>query len=142
MLNIEEISKLLSSFDKSNVDRMKFEFNDGKLVFEKKMNKKNVSEKFPEASKEENHLAHGIEQDLFIIESPMVGVFYSSPSSEDNTFVELGDVVKRNQQVGIVEAMKALHEVYTEVPGEILEIFVENGEIVEHGQPLFKVKRK
>ena len=82
------------------------------------------------------------EQDdgLVIIESPMVGVFYSQPSPGDPPFVKPGDVVEENQTVCIVEAMKLMNEVAAKFKCTIVNVLVENGEPVEYNQPLFAVK--
>lgn len=78
----------------------------------------------------------------FEIVSPMVGTFYESPSPEDDPYVTVGSKVDSNSIVCIVEAMKLFNEIEAEVSGEIVEVLVENGELVEYGQPLFRVKKK
>ena len=72
------------------------------------------------------------------ITAPIVGVFYQAASPEAAPFVKVGDIVSKGQVVGIVEAMKLMNEIESEVDGEIAEILVKNGEAVEFGQPLFK----
>jgi len=72
--------------------------------------------------------------------SPMVGTFYSSASPESPAFVTIGQRVKKGETVCIVEAMKLFNEIEAEVDGEIVEILVENGQLVEYGQPLFLLK--
>lgn len=74
------------------------------------------------------------------ITSPMVGTFYVSSSPEDDAYIKMGDKVKKETIVCIVEAMKLFNEIEAEVSGEIVEILVENGQLVEYGQPLFLVK--
>lgn len=74
------------------------------------------------------------------ITAPIVGVFYEASSPEAAPFVKVGDIVSKGQVVGIVEAMKLMNEIESEVDGEIAEILVKNGEAVEFGQPLFKVR--
>lgn len=74
--------------------------------------------------------------------SPMVGTFYSAPSPEDDPYVSVGSKVEEQTIVCIVEAMKLFNEIEAEVNGEIVEVLVENGELVEYGQPLFRVKKK
>ncbi|MEC0371983.1 acetyl-CoA carboxylase biotin carboxyl carrier protein [Paenibacillus chibensis] len=77
---------------------------------------------------------------LHKIVSPMVGTFYRSPSPEAGAFVSVGDKVNEKSTVCIIEAMKLMNELEAEVKGEIVEILVENGQLVEFGQPLFLVK--
>jgi acetyl-CoA carboxylase biotin carboxyl carrier protein len=70
----------------------------------------------------------------------MVGTFYRSPSPSAASFVNPGDRVNDKTVVCIVEAMKLMNEIEAEVKGEVIEVLVENGQLVEYGQPLFLVK--
>ncbi|MEL1135178.1 acetyl-CoA carboxylase biotin carboxyl carrier protein [Desulfitobacterium sp. THU1] len=74
------------------------------------------------------------------IKSPMVGTFYRSPSPDASVFVELGQIVKAEDTVCIIEAMKLMNEIEAEISGKIVEILVDNGQPVEFGQPLFAVE--
>jgi acetyl-CoA carboxylase biotin carboxyl carrier protein len=71
--------------------------------------------------------------------SPMVGTFYRSPAPDEPPFVDVGDRIRTGQTVCIIEAMKLMNELESEVSGEIVEILVQNGEPVEYGQPLMRV---
>lgn len=75
------------------------------------------------------------------IKSPMVGTFYRSPSPESKAFVENGAKIEEKSVVCIIEAMKIMNEIQAETKGTVLEILVENGQPVEYGQKLFKVKQ-
>ncbi|MDM5331085.1 acetyl-CoA carboxylase biotin carboxyl carrier protein [Neobacillus sp. CF12] len=77
---------------------------------------------------------------LHKITSPMVGTFYASPTPEADAYVKAGSVVTKDSIVCIVEAMKLFNEIESEVNGEIVEVLVKNGQLVEYGQPLFLVK--
>ncbi|MBU7227168.1 acetyl-CoA carboxylase biotin carboxyl carrier protein [Staphylococcus pseudintermedius] len=77
---------------------------------------------------------------LKTITAPMVGTFYKSPSPEESAYVQVGDQVTPDTTVCILEAMKLFNEIQAEVAGEIVEILVEDGQMVEYGQALFKVK--
>jgi acetyl-CoA carboxylase biotin carboxyl carrier protein len=81
------------------------------------------------------------EAGITYIKSPMVGTFYRSPSPESKSFVEPGAKVVENTVVCIIEAMKIMNEIQAETKGTIVEILVENGQPVEYGQRLFKVKQ-
>lgn len=74
-----------------------------------------------------------------IVVSPLVGTFYSSASPEAESFVKVGDTVKKGQVLGIVEAMKLMNEIESEYDGVVEEIMVGNEEVVEYGQPLFRI---
>lgn len=76
------------------------------------------------------------------IVSPMVGTFYSSPNPESDAYVKVGSKVDPDTVVCIVEAMKLFNEIEAEKSGEIVEVLADNGELVEYGQPLFRVKTK
>lgn len=79
-------------------------------------------------------------ENLHQIVSPMVGTFYAAPSPEAPNFVKVGDRVNEKSVVCILEAMKLMNELEAEVNGEIVEVLVSNGQLVEFGQPLFFVK--
>ena len=74
-----------------------------------------------------------------IVVSPLVGTFYSSSSPEAESFVKVGDTVKKGQVLGIVEAMKLMNEIESEYDGVVEEVMVGNEEVVEYGQPLFRI---
>lgn len=80
------------------------------------------------------------EDGLLVVESPMVGTFYSAPDPESPAYVGVGDPVSADTVVCIVEAMKVFSEIKAEVSGTVAEVCVNNGDAVEYGQPLFKVR--
>jgi acetyl-CoA carboxylase biotin carboxyl carrier protein len=80
------------------------------------------------------------EQGISIVKSPMVGTFYASASPESPAFATVGTKVGADSIVCIIEAMKVMNEIHSELSGTITEVLIENGEAVEYGQPLFKVK--
>lgn len=75
-----------------------------------------------------------------VVASPLVGIFYSAPSPEAENFVKEGDVVKKGQILGIVEAMKLMNEIESEYDGVVEAVLVKNQEVVEYGQPLFRIR--
>lgn len=82
------------------------------------------------------------QENLHAIVSPMVGTFYAAPSPDASPYVQIGSKVNPESVVCIVEAMKLFNEIEAEVSGEIVQILVENGQLVEYGQPLFMVQTK
>jgi acetyl-CoA carboxylase biotin carboxyl carrier protein len=78
--------------------------------------------------------------EFLTIESPMVGTFYVSPSAGEAPFVQVGDRIKKGQVIGIVEAMKLMNEIEAEWDGTVEEIFAENEQLVEFGQPLVRIR--
>jgi acetyl-CoA carboxylase biotin carboxyl carrier protein len=85
--------------------------------------------------------AESDEAGITYIKSPMVGTFYRSPSPESKSFVEPGTKVVETMVVCIIEAMKIMNEIQAEAKGTVVEILVENGQPVEYGQKLFKLKQ-
>jgi acetyl-CoA carboxylase biotin carboxyl carrier protein len=81
------------------------------------------------------------DQDLHIISSPIVGTFYRAPSPNADSFVKIGSAVEPDSVVCIIEAMKLMNEIQAETSGEVIKIYVENGQPVEYGQPLFGIKK-
>ncbi len=77
----------------------------------------------------------------FIVRAEIVGTFYRAPSPQSPAFVEVGSKVKPGTVLCIIEAMKLMNEIESEIGGEVVEIYVENGKPVEYGQPLFAVRR-
>lgn len=79
--------------------------------------------------------------DLFVIKSPIVGTYYESASPDSDAFVKVGDSVKEGQTLCIIEAMKIMNQIESEVTGEIYEILVKNEDVVEYNQPLMIIRR-
>ena len=75
-----------------------------------------------------------------VITSPLVGTFYASSSPDADAFVKVGDTVKKGQVLGIIEAMKLMNEIESEYDGVVEAILANNEEVVEYGQPLFRIK--
>ena len=90
----------------------------------------------PAILKEENPVKQEKQVEGNVIKSPLVGTFYAAPAEDKPPFVSIGDQVKKGQVIGIVEAMKLMNEVESEFDGTVLDIVVNNGDMVEFGQPL------
>jgi acetyl-CoA carboxylase biotin carboxyl carrier protein len=80
------------------------------------------------------------EVDLAIVKSPIVGTFFRSPEPGAAAFVEIGTIVKKGQVLCIIEAMKLMNEIDSEYDGEIVKVYVENGQPVQYGERLFAIK--
>lgn len=89
-----------------------------------------------EKSKEEE-----IPENYYVVESPMVGTFYRAPAPGAEPFVKEGDRVEKGQVLCIIEALKVMNEIESEVSGIVRKILVENGQPVEYGQPLFYIEQ-
>lgn len=156
MLSIDEIKQLIELIDESTLDEFELETKDSKIMLKK--NKVVATAAISEApvalptvqatpAVEQHAAPQQVETsvtdtNLEVITSPMVGTFYASASPEDSNFVNVGSRVSAQSVVCIVEAMKLFNEITADVDGEIAEILVSSGELVEFGQPLFKVRKK
>lgn len=153
MLSINEIKQLVKLVDESSLTEFEYETEQGKIKMKKGgeyvaapvVSTPTVQAVLP-APQVETEVAATTPaaptEDLHVITSPMVGTFYSSPNPESPAFVEVGAMVHEKTIVGIIEAMKLLNDVDADVNGEIVEVLASNGELVEFGQPLFKVRKK
>lgn len=90
-----------------------------------------------EQKKEETELSDNVTE----IRSPMVGTYYKAPSPDADPYVQVGSVIKPGTVICIIEAMKLMNEIESEIDGKILKILVENGQAVEYDQPLFLVEK-
>ena len=80
------------------------------------------------------------DRSISVIRSPMVGTFYSSASPESSPFIEIGDTISKGKVICIIEAMKLMNEIESEYSGIVIERLVNDGDMVEYGQPLFNLK--
>jgi acetyl-CoA carboxylase biotin carboxyl carrier protein len=164
MLKVQEIRELIKLVDQSCIDEFVFEHEGSTIKMKKNatavtpaaapvaaaqpapavqqaaapapapLQQETTQEAAPEAVKEQENA------NLHKITSPMVGTFYGSPSPEADEYVKVGSRVTKDSVVCIVEAMKLFNEIEAEVDGEIVEVLVKSGQLVEYGQPLFLVK--
>ena len=144
-MEVKEMKELIAAVSSANVDE--FEYNNEEFsirIAKKKAKIATVDASvagvpvqsaaiMPEQNEEE--LLYGDE-----IKAPLVGTFYVAPSEGAEPFVSVGDKVKKGQVIGIVEAMKLMNEVESEYDGTVAAILVENGEMVEYGQPLMVIQ--
>ncbi|MFC0188317.1 acetyl-CoA carboxylase biotin carboxyl carrier protein [Fictibacillus aquaticus] len=165
MLKIQEIRELIKLIDKSSINEFKYENDGAKIVLKKngvgesqladvsapaaayqpapaaiqpQAPVQSAPAAAPQAPAQEQPKA--ADENLHKIVSPMVGTFYSASAPDQPSFVKSGDKVSKDSIVCIIEAMKLFNEIESEVNGEIVEVLVENGQLVEYGQPLFLVK--
>jgi acetyl-CoA carboxylase biotin carboxyl carrier protein len=80
--------------------------------------------------------------ELAIVKSPIVGTFYRAPEPDAKNFVDIGEMVKKGQVLCIIEAMKLMNEIDSEYDGEVVNIYVENGQAVQYGERLFAIRLK
>ena len=148
-MNYEDIKKLIDDMGNSKIDELKIEFPDGVKISMKKdkepilpiQPKEQVQYiTVPENKKEEKIKPEDKEENCKVVKSPMVGTFYSKPSPDAKAYVEVGSKVKKGDILCIVEAMKLMNEIESEFDGEVIEVCVKDGDVVDYGKPLFKLK--
>ena len=161
MFKIQEIREIIKLVDSSSIDEFVYEVDGAKVKLKKngvvvteatqvkpEVVAPVVQQEAPAAQPvasapskvEEVAAPAAAETTLHKITSPMVGTFYQASNPESPAFVAVGDKVTNESIVCIVEAMKLFNEIEAEVSGEIVEILVKDGQLVEYGQPLFLVK--
>ncbi|SDC04683.1 acetyl-CoA carboxylase biotin carboxyl carrier protein [Shouchella lonarensis] len=163
-MKIEDVKDLLTAFDASSIDELSFEQDNMKISLKKHapISGQAVSSIIPMSPQaasppvatQEAPLASSVQntadtsateetdnRHLFTVTSPMVGTFYAAPSPGADPYVKVGDTVDEETVVCIVEAMKLMNPIVADVKGRITKIVVENGELVEYGQPLMIVER-
>ena len=141
-MNKDELTELIKAVSASKLTKFEFEEGNVKVSMEKTCQEVLVTGEMPKVvceTKEEEHTEEETEPSGNIVKSPLVGIFYESPAEGEDPFVSVGDTVKKGQTLAIVEAIKLLNEIESDFDGVIEEVYVENGQAVEYGQPLFKV---
>lgn len=148
-MNLDKIEKLVKIIEESSLQEFSIQEGDIKIKMSKRAGE-SVAVPFapgmgmpvagtaaPEAAAIEE-TSEEVEEETYIT-SPIVGTFYSAPSPEAKAFVKVGDRVKAGETVCILEAMKLMNEIESDFDGKVAEIYVENGQAVEYGQPLFRI---
>lgn len=157
MYTIEEIKEIITALDNSSVTEVELTCGNGEKIKLKKRNEVKVvaaepveipvapvapvvpvAPAAPQASPAAE--AAPAETEGKEIKSPMVGVFYAAASPDSEPYVQVGQTVKKGDTLCIIEAMKLMNEINAEESGVITEICAKNGDLVQFGQPLFKIK--
>lgn len=149
----EKLKAIAQMMDEAGLTRIKFKSDEGDSSSELELERggapviNNINNAAPTAASAAQPAAEASEAeapaakiDGTPVKSPMVGVFYAAPSPDDDPFVKVGDSIKKGDVLCIVEAMKLMNEITAEQDGTVAEVCVEDGELVEFGQPLFILK--
>lgn len=149
-MDINGIKELIQSMDKSSLTSLEIISKDITIVMKKEIVVQNINNlpntviQYRDEKVEENIVKEEVKEvsnaNIHSIKAPLVGVFYSSPGPNLNPFVEVGTKVKKGDTLCIIEAMKIMNEIQSDVDGEVVEILVQNESMVEYGQELFKIK--
>jgi len=150
-IDYEEIAKLVSFLEEKHLTEFELEVEGFKIKISRALSQPEsaakVSASPPGASPEGDQPASQAApttaespEKFHYITSPMVGTFYRAPNPASPSFIEIGEEVKKSQTLCIIEAMKLMNEIESDVDGIVAEIYVENGKPVEYGQRLFAIQ--
>lgn len=148
MYNIDEIKEFIKVLEDSSLSVLEIQKEDGsKIYLEKAQPVQQIVNTVPAAAApvataapaKEAAAQPAVSDSSKTIDAPIVGVFYAASAPGKTPFVSVGQKVKKGDVVCIIEAMKCMNEIQAEEDGEIAEILVNDGDLVEYGQPLFKI---
>ena len=149
-MEYDKIKQLMEDMGKSNIEELEIEFPEGMKISMKKnvavvpaqqvVAQQSTNIPVVQSTQTTQPVQEEPKEEYKEIKSPMVGTFYSKPSPDKEAFVKVGDKVKKGQVVCIIEAMKLMNEIEAEFDGEVVEVCLNDGDAVEYGKPLFKLK--
>ena len=149
-MEYDKIKQLMEDMGKSNIEELEIEFPEGMKISMKKnvavvpaqqvVAQQSTNIPVVQSIQTTQPVQEEPKEEYKEIKSPMVGTFYSKPSPDKEAFVKVGDKVKKGQVVCIIEAMKLMNEIESEFDGEVVEVCLNDGDAVEYGKPLFKLK--
>lgn len=148
-MEYEKIKQLMEDMGNSKLTEINVDFPDGtKISMKKELKKETIVVNQTDAKLVENSdlkveevtKSEIKEDEGNIVKSPMVGTFYIKPSPTSEPYVEIGKDVKKGDTLCIIEAMKLMNEIESEFSGKVAEILVKDGDMVEYGTPLFRIK--
>ncbi len=151
MYSVEDIKEILKAFDGSKATKIELKNEKGEQLMICQQQTKPVAvetvkvEPVYEETAVKTEIVSAMSESVTKAEgtpvtSPMVGVFYAAPAPDKEPYVSVGSKVNKGDVLCLIEAMKLMNEVTAEKSGEIVEVCVENGQVVEYGQPLFMIK--
>ena len=149
-MEYDKIKQLMEDMGKSNIEELEIEFPEGMKISMKKnvavvpaqqvVAQQSTNIPVVQSIQTTQPIQEEPKEEYKEIKSPMVGTFYSKPSPDKEAFIKVGDKVKKGQVVCIIEAMKLMNEIEAEFDGEVVEVCLNDGDAVEYGKPLFKLK--
>ena len=151
MINVRELQEVVSLMNESGIQKLHIEHEGTKVIIDKagipledtavtEVKTEEVKAADAEQTPQDSMSVNAADNNEKQILSPMVGTFYAKPEADADPFVQVGQTVERKDVVCVIEAMKLFNEVDAGMEGEVLEILVKDGDVVEFGQPLFTVK--
>ena len=153
-MEFQEVEKLLKLFQETDLDKLEWRQGEASIILERKALSSKAApptepeqpslltytaSSLPEKTESSTETAV-VESDLQYVTAPLVGTFYRSPSPDAPAFVKMGDKVKKGDTLCIIEAMKLLNEIDSDVDGTIVGILIENANPVEFGTNIFAIR--
>lgn len=153
MINVRELQEVVSLMKESGIQKLHIEHEGTKVVIDKagipledtavtEVKTDEVKAAATEQAPQDSMSVNAADNNEKQILSPMVGTFYAKPEADADPFVQVGQTIEHKDVVCVIEAMKLFNEVDAGMEGEVLEILVKDGDVVEFGQPLFTVKSR
>lgn len=142
-MNLEQVDSLIEKMERASLTEISYKDKDVDIKLKRELTPSvtQVPHTMQTASLPEQPAAAAEPKDEGItVKAPMVGTFYKAPSPEADAYVKVGDKVSSTSVVCILEAMKLFNEIQAEVSGEVVEILVDDGDMVEYNQPLFRLR--
>ncbi len=154
-MNVKEIKELLELMAEHNVGEIEIEKDNAKIKLRKMATGQIVMQSAPQVAAPMQTMVQsqapaqasaasgqpGTEEGVTIFRSPMVGTFYAAPAPDQPPYVSVGKMIKAGDTLCIIEAMKLMNEIKSEMGGTVVEILVQNGQTVEYDQPILKIKQ-
>lgn len=132
-MNLDEIKAVMALMKQNDVTEFEYENDEQRYKL-----KRGSTQGVPTTQVEE--AVAPVADEPTTINAPMVGIFYEAPSPDEKAFVKVGDQVEKGQTIGVIEAMKMMHDVVADHAGKITKVLVANEENVEFDQPLFEIE--
>lgn len=151
-IDLDQLKAIFTALAEHDIDQIEYEDSDARLIVTRRSGPSSASvfaapavvagghSIAPPTASPATASAATVDDGSVYVESPFVGTFYRAPSPEADAFTDVGKRIKKGQTLCIVEAMKLMNEIESELDGEVLEVLVENGKPVEYGDRLFRVR--
>ncbi|CAD2077993.1 acetyl-CoA carboxylase biotin carboxyl carrier protein [Jeotgalicoccus meleagridis] len=146
-MNLEQVDSLIEKMERASLTELSYKDKDVDIKLKRELSQPQVqaapvveTAQNQVVNKATENVAPAPKEEGQTIKAPMVGTFYKAQSPEAEAYVKVGDKVTSTTVVCILEAMKLFNEIQADVSGEIVEVLVDDGEMVEYNQPLFRVR--
>ena len=141
-MEFEDLKKVIKIFEESNLTQLEYEKDGFRVFLDKRQNTQAVStvvNQTPVNAEIPTSNINEVVDEKDFVKAPLVGTFHAAPSPSSKPFVSVGSKVKKGDKLCIIEAMKVMNEITADKSGEIKEILVEEGQMVEYNQKLFVI---